>query len=194
MGSTLPHRAADLGCSEGVTRNFEHSRPKNAAPPLVLIHINYTAVFSEMQYVFYPFSIEFLSFPLFFCNVITNFKITCIMSTRNVPLFVPSPVGFCTRFWCLWKRAAGFHLCHCEGAAVGDEGALRMRALRLPVGAKRPAAPLVIARSGATWQSVLLCHILKRKPVQRAMDCHVGLCPPRNDKLGDACGGARCPH
>ena len=27
--------------------------------------------------------------------------------------------------------------CHCDVAAVGDEGALRMRALRLPVGAKR---------------------------------------------------------
>ncbi len=45
------------------------------------------------------------------------------------------------------RRSLGSPPCHCEVAAVGDEGALRMRALRLPVGAKRRGNPSPPQRS-----------------------------------------------
>ncbi len=77
--------------------------------PLLLIHINYTVSFFKMQYIFYPFSIEFLSFSLFFCNVTKKFKITCIMSTRNAASFVLFPVGFSVRFRYAWRINLGFH-------------------------------------------------------------------------------------
>ena len=65
--------------------------------------------------------------------------------------------------------------CHSEAVAVGDEGALRIRALRLPVGGRSP-----------TWESHVKCFEFAKvyqefKTILR--DCH-GRKHPRNDSLG----------